>query len=401
MKIKNEKVKQAVTSLTFQNPFFASVALQMNYIEDLKSKTYWTDGKNIGYNPNFADSLTLEENIGVVAHEVMHVVLLHHTRMNNRDVETWNKATDYCINSSLIQSGFKLPKGVLIDSKYNNMNADDVYRAIMQKKEEDKKNNKPKQGEKGEGEDSKDSNKGNNKNEEQGEENSDPDNGFGEVRENKECDAKEIEESAIIMGKMAENAAKLCGNMPAGLERLLKDAREVKTDWREVLNRFLDEVSAKDYSFSRPNTRFLGRGFILPSLYSKSIGKVIIAVDTSGSVDEKELNRLIAEVTKILDYINESKDCAEIDIIYFDHKVQGHETYTGSEVLKPKGGGGTCFKSWANYIEDKDLNPDLVICLTDGCCNSFPAPPDYPVLWALTLSYYAPNMPFGEKMILS
>lgn len=399
MNIKNEKVKQAVTSLTFKSEFFASTALQMKYIEDLKCKTYWTDGKNIGYNPNFADSISLEKNIGVVAHEVCHVVLLHHARLGERDVEVFNQAADFCINPILIKAGFELPDGVLLDWKYENMSVEDIYRALMLekvKKEVEKEKKNGKKSDSGEENDG-----GGGKSEESEENKPAPDCGFGEIRQNKECDAKEIEESAIIMGKMAENVAKLCGSLPAGMERMLKDAREVKTDWREVLNRFLNEVSAKDYSFSRPNTRFLGRGFILPSLYSKAIGKVIIAVDTSGSVDEKELARLITEVTKILDYINESKDCAEIDIIYFDHKVQGHETYTGSEILKPKGGGGTCFKSWANYIEDKDLNPDLCIVLTDGCCNSFPAPLDYPVLWALTLSYYAPNMPFGEKMILS
>jgi predicted metal-dependent peptidase len=379
MKINHPKVSQAVTSLAFSNPFFASVALQLSYVEDLKCKTYWTDGKSIGYNPNFADSLTLEENIGVIAHEVMHVVLLHHARMNLRDVETWNKAADYVINNSLVKSGFKLPKGALIDNKYNNMNAEDVYRLL----EQDKQSKKDKK---------KENNKDNNKNE--------LDNGFGEVRECKDCKPEEIEEKAIIMGKMAENAAKLCGNLPVGMDRLLAEARIAKTDWREVLSRFLDEVSAKDYSFNKPNKRFMGRGFILPSLYSKTIGKVIIAVDTSGSVNEGELNRLIGEVTKILDFINESKDAAEIEILYFDHAVQGHETYTGNEVLKPKGGGGTCFKSFINYIEENDMAPNLVICLTDGASFSFPNQPDYPVLWALTMSQYENRIPFGEKMIL-
>ena len=384
MKTKNNRIQQAITSLTFKNPFFASIALQADYIEDMKCKTFWTDGKNIGYNPNFVDSLTHEEIMGVLAHETMHIVLLHAQRLGDRELETYNKAADYLINYQLVEAGFKLPKGVLLDNRFQENNAEDVYRILMlekDKKDKEKKNNNQNQSEEGKNK-------------------SEPDCGFGEVRAGNSEEAKENEERAIIMGKMAEMAAKQCGNMPAGIERMLAESRKTITDWREVLNRFLNEVTAKDYCFSRPNKRFLDRGFVLPSLYSKTIGKVIVAVDTSGSVDTSELNRLITEVTKILDYINESSDTAEIDIIYFDHKVQGHETYTGSEVLKPKGGGGTCFRTFINYINEQELNPDLVICLTDGMSFSFPAAPEYPVLWALTTSSYSPNVPFGEKMIL-
>lgn len=489
MNITHPKVRQALTSLVLQNPFFASLALKMEYVEDIKCKTFWTDGKRIGYNPNFADTLTLEEIIGVIAHEIFHVFLLHHTRFNYKNKEMWNKACDYVINYQLIQSGFTLPKGVLLDPRFTNTNAEDVYRILEQeenkKKEEEKQkqeqekqeseekdengsgsgesddseNDKDEDSDEGEDskkEESKDSDEESddeNSSESDNSENSDDENdevdedsngsddsdeesddsseendsqdkdgegdeseadsnsesdsdsddsdcGFGEVREPSEKDAETAEEDAILSGKLAESIAKSCGGMPAGMARMLADVRETKTEWKEILNRFISEVAAKDYSFMRANRRFLGRGIILPSLYSQTIGKVVIAVDCSGSVSPADLEKLAAEIASILDYINESKDCAEIEIVYFDAVVTGTETYNGQK-LTPKGGGGTCFKAPINYINEQEMNPDLVIILTDGYSDSFPVAPDYPVLWALTVSFSDSKMPFGEVMKLA
>lgn len=378
--IKNKKVSDALNGLISRHPFFASLVLKMEYIEDLNCKTFWTDGKKIGYNPDFANSLSFDEIMGVLAHEACHVFLLHHFRLGSRDKEIFNKAADYVVNYQLVQSGFKLPKNVLLDSRFTNTNAEDVYRILMQeqdkKEEENKKNNNSSS-------DSEDS-----------------DLGFGEIREPEEKDLEGAEEKALFDGKMAESMAKMCGNMPVGMERLLADVRKVKTDWREILNRFLNEISAKDYSFMRANRRHLVRRLVLPSLYSKTIGKVVVAVDCSGSVSGSELEKLIAEVSAILDNINESKDSAEIDVIYFDGGVTGHEIYSGQR-LTPKGGGGTCFKAPINYINEQELNPDLVIILTDGYSYSFPPTPDYPVLWAITVSYGDSKMPFGEVMKLN
>lgn len=399
MNIKHPKVQSAINHISIAHPFFASIMLQTEFIEDNKSKTFWTDGKRIGYNSNFADSLTFDETVGVICHEAYHIFLLHFSRMGERDVEVWNSATDYLINFNLISNGFKLPKGILLDSRFQNTNAEDVYRTLMLekvKKEVEKEKKNGKKSDSGE-----DSEGGGGKGEESEENKPAPDCGFGEVRAGKVEEAKENEERAIIMGKMAEIAAKQCGNMPAGIERMLAESRKTITDWREVLNRFLNEVTAKDYCFSRPNKRFLDRGFVLPSLYSKTIGKIVVAVDVSGSVSEQELNRLLGEVVNILDYINESSDAAEIDIIYFDTKVTGHQTYTGGEKLKAIGGGGTDFRAPFDYIAEKELNPELAIILTDGECYQFPTEPEYPVLWALTISYGNKKFPFGEQMILS
>ena len=68
-------------------------------------------------NPEWSNTLTEEELDFVRCHEGMHRVLRHHLRMNDRDSELWNIATDYAINSILKKSGMTMPKDGLYDAK--------------------------------------------------------------------------------------------------------------------------------------------------------------------------------------------------------------------------------------------------------------------------------------------
>ena len=63
----------------------------------------------------------------IFAHEIGHCVLLHNTRLNGRDEERWNIACDYVVNALLKSSGFVLPKDALYDTRFDGMNADEVY----------------------------------------------------------------------------------------------------------------------------------------------------------------------------------------------------------------------------------------------------------------------------------
>jgi|ERR1700694_4557922 len=63
--------------------------------------------------------------------------------------------------------------------------------------------------------------------------------------------------------------------------------------------------------------------------------------------------------------------------------------------LEPKGGGGTDFRPVFDWVEANDIRPACLIYLTDLCCSSYPALPDYPVLWVTDSRRAAP---FGETL---
>ena len=80
-----------------------------------------TDGSRIVYNPAFVDELKPAELEGTLAHEVLHCALGHQCRRGERDPRLWNEAADLAINPILLENGFTLPAGALIDPAFNKL----------------------------------------------------------------------------------------------------------------------------------------------------------------------------------------------------------------------------------------------------------------------------------------
>jgi predicted metal-dependent peptidase len=137
--------------------------------------------------------------------------------------------------------------------------------------------------------------------------------------------------------------------------------------------------------------RHIARGLYLPSLRSETLGPVVVAVDTSGSIDDATLAAFSAEVTAIMDEVAPEA----IHVVYCDEAVAGTETYHAGDViaLTPRGGGGTAFRPVFDWIARSDIQPVCAIYLTDLDGDDFGPAPDYPVLWVSTGKTGAP---FGE-----
>jgi predicted metal-dependent peptidase len=123
------------------------------------------------------------------------------------------------------------------------------------------------------------------------------------------------------------------------------------------------------------------------------VGELVIAVDTSGSIGHQELEQFAGEITAI----SEEAQPERIHVVYCDAAVQSTEEFGPSEPIKlsPKGGGGTDFRPPFQWVEEEGIQPKCLIYLTDLCCNSFPEPPEYPVLWVTDSRTTAP---FGETL---
>ena len=78
------------------------------------------------YNSKFIGKLENITRKGLIAHEVMHCVFNHMTRRQQRSQDV-NIATDYAINNHLIDCGFVLPEGALVDKQYQDMTAEKIY----------------------------------------------------------------------------------------------------------------------------------------------------------------------------------------------------------------------------------------------------------------------------------
>lgn len=332
------------------------------FTEDIP--TACTNGRDVIYNPKFINTLHDKELNFVVLHEALHKVFQHMflwKKLWKENPQLANVAADYVVNNTIHEADqygnvTMIPKEALFDKKYAGMTTRQVFDLL--KKEGGEGNG-------GGGHDSHDW---------EGAEGLSDD----EVKETTKQIDQALRQGEIIRGKMQ-------GNKNRTIDGLL----EPKVNWREQLREFVNATCKnKDKtSWKRPHKRFLGQDIYMPSMIGESVGKLVVGIDTSGSIGDKELNEFLSEVVSICDDVSPSS----IELIYWDYDVAGHETYNIGDynglvqTTKPKGGGGTRVGSLNQYIKEKRLEPEAIIILTDGYVeNDWGGTWDYPTLWAIT-----------------
>lgn len=387
------RIQRARTSLLLDHPFFGTLLFRLGGRPSNSIATMATDGVLLLYNPKFVDTLNAAELAGVLAHEVMHPALQHHTRRGDRDRVRWNMACDYAINPMLLDAGLTLPKDVLIDNRFRGMSAERIYNLIEQQEDQGGSSEQP-EGQPGTGSGAPES--GPLQKDQCGDEPSAPSTpgGVGQVLDAPEPEAGEgpsIAEQAReweIAVEQAETVAKVAGKLPGGAVRALEASQAAKVDWRELLRRAWSDTIPSDYSWMRPNRRHVWSGLYLPGITSEGVGEIAIAVDCSGSVSSRQLGFFESEVRSIL----AGQRPQLVHVLYFDAAVQKVETYQAGQPvsLSPVGGGGTDFRPCFNWLEEQGIVPQTLVFLTD-LCGRFPGEaPSYPVIWASTESRKAP-----------
>jgi hypothetical protein len=134
------RIQKARTALLLDHPFFGSLLFRLGGRASSSIQTMATDGVSLFYNPAFVETLNAAELAGVLAHEVMHPALQHHTRRGGRDRKRWNMACDYAINPLLLDAGLTLPKELLIDHRFHGMSAERIYKLIEEQQNLDGSN---------------------------------------------------------------------------------------------------------------------------------------------------------------------------------------------------------------------------------------------------------------------
>lgn len=191
----------------------------------------------------------------------------------------------------------------------------------------------------------------------------------------------------------AANVAKAAGKLPGFAQEMVDAIRAPEIDWRAILRRFVDESCRKDFSWSRPNRRFIAAGIYLPGSVPDGLQRLGVLVDTSGSIDMEAHAKFFSELQGAVDDVQPDV----VQVVQCDKVVHSSREYGPGEPidLTVVGRGGT------------DMNPGLaafaehcaaIICFTDCRFPKPPADPGIPVLWARWGGGKAPA--FGEVIDL-
>ena len=371
-----QRLQKAVIDIMANPKYVALAGILMiggRRIEDdpKKCPTAYTNGRDEVYGRAFCDPLNDAELRFLVLHECYHKLYRHLTTwrwMYEESPQLANVACDFVINTKLVDDnaadGFAKMTGPLkigcYDKKYAGWDSAQVYHDL-------KHNGMGKGGGSGNGSGT----------------------GFDEHGwdDAKEMTAQEKQELAREIDEAIRQGALMAGKMGSGGDRDLEALLQPQVDWREVLRDFVQATCAgTDYStWRRPNRRYIGAGVYMPSGISESIGEIVVAIDTSGSIGGPQLSAFLSEVKSVAETVHPEA----IRLLYWDTEVCGDERYEGEEVdkivqsTKPKGGGGTTVECVPAYMQAKQIKAQCVIVLTDGYLGGSWGDWQHPVLWTI------------------
>jgi len=375
----DSKISQAKAKLLVDYPLFGTIASKIELVSNDDIQSFKSDGIKLEYNSDFIEDLSISEMEFVFANSAMHASLAHESRKNNRSGWLWQMATDLAINDMLVENGMDRPELAQYRKRFCGMYAEEIYEELKSDMLMDVNS-----------ESSNESSQGSELN---------------EVEDLSLCDSsgqietdQEIQQAQQLF-KEFSNATLLAeekkGDLPLHVERFFTLHVEGKIDWREELKYAIDKFYKDDYTLMPPNKKFLHAGIYLPSSTSQRF-KLVVAVDSSGSIDEELLNTFLLELNFLMSTITNY----EIDLLICDDKIRGHKTFYNGDILEAEiqGGGATDFRPVFKFIDDNLQDTKLLLYFSDLDGVFVKDEPNYDVKW---VSQNSAEIPFGELINLS
>jgi predicted metal-dependent peptidase len=403
------RLKAARKALVLDHPFFGALALRMGFkLETLgRTRTLGTDGRDIYYASDYVQGCSDAQLVGLVAHEVMHPAMQHHTRRGDRGVRLWNEAADYAINPILVEAGLSLPEGVLVNPEFTGMGAEQIYAALRESaghaeggEDDQQEDCAPGSGsteDRGDGGGSANDNPQDPADDTTWSDSDDLHGGIadlpGAVFDAPDPEVQEAEWQVAL--KQAAQAAQMMGQLPGRIALAIEQVNTPQLDWRAILRRFVQQCSSADFSWLRPNRRYIQSGLYLPEVRSEALPPIGVVVDSSGST----LSVLPVFQAQLQSIVEDANPEATV-VIMADAAVQRVDRFERGDPIEfnVQGLGGTDFRPAFAYVDREQLNLACLIYLTDGQGIYPDEATDVPTLWVMTTP--GESAPWGETVFL-
>jgi len=354
------KIDKAKAQIVLDHPFFASILLKRELTEDKSVPTLCVNARgHIRYNPDFIEKFSVPQVVWALCHEIGHVIAQHSSRLGSRDPKKWNYAGDAWINDMLkdCNVGEPIPHTVNMPGS-KDKTTETIYDELP---------------------------------DEDGDGGGGFENGIGDdisYEDLTESEKKEIEAEVKVDIAQAAQAARARGKLPGKLAEIVADIINVKTPWFDILERYMVGLTKQDYTWLRPNRRYIGSGVYLPSVgVTPHMGEVVIQKDISGSVDPLQDAHFNGHLRRIIETCKPTR----VHVVYTDTEVQRHDVFECDEevMFEFMSGGGTDMRAGFDYIAEQGIEPDVFITLTDGY-TPFPEQTSVPAVWCISTAETAP-----------
>ena len=378
------KLEQASIALLRQEPFYAHLltALRRVYSTEVPTAAVSATGAcaTLWVNPVFfLNEIAERERIGVLKHELLHLMFKHPWRdaSNMPDAKLRNIAADLVVNQFV--APFPLPKGAIVLSAFPGLEPDQSMDWYYKKlRELDSSSDAQAKAALDKAAETFQAQGCAAKWHEKGEEKCDSGEGEGRVILHPAGDLSEAVVRGLVVRAKARTTLKEWGSLPLGVQQMVDElCAPPKQSWKRLLRLFAGRGSRTVIRSTRlrESTRFPGQ----PGTKIKRLHRLVVAVDTSGSIGEDLLSEFLTEINGI------ARAGADITLIECDCEI--HNVVPYHRRIKPqfKGGGGTSFNPVMQWLRDNSRkNFGGCIYLTDGLALKPTIDPRCKVLWVLT-----------------
>ena len=422
-------IRKAISSLISTNRFFGVLSLRLR-VSSGNVDTITGDGVNLVYNPEWVTTAPHDQIKGAIAHIVYACALKHHLRRGERTEQRWNTASRMVTAELLRRENVWVPdhipsEDLPIEVVYNMLpeelpkgkkdngrnddgnNPDDAVLpplgieaalGLGDENDESQEGQKSNDGQNGQqdGQDRQDEQDGQDGQDEQ----SDPP-PPGEIKDAPEGEEESQDKMWDRASKQAIQIAKSTGDASGNIEQQFENQHKHRRDWRDILLEYMRSSAPMDYSWAHPNRRYIDQGIYLPTLDGQGMGPIVIAIDTSGSVNDDQVNQAFTEMLTVMDEVKPSL----IHVIQCDHDIKDVMSFNPDDPpieITIKGRGGTRFQPVFDYVKEHQLEPEIMIYMTDLEIweEDWPDEPDYPVIWAVENEEQAEKAHYGQTVII-
>lgn len=377
---KQDSLAKVSKELMLKEPFYGLLILSLNKVWDKRVPTAGVSKNGVNFqltiNEDFWNSLSDNHKRGLLKHELLHIGFFHiqcQDEFQNKKVA--NIAMDIEINQYIDPED--LPEGGCTLESFSEYNLPpkagcrEYYKLLMKAMEQEKQS-----GSGGKISDMAGMDDG----AAYGDGTINPDHGtWKDFEDLSEAEKKLLEsQTAHILKEIADSVEKSRGTIPGEFQGIIERLRHIeppKFDWRSYVRRFAggsSEVFTKKLR-RKENRRFDEN----PGLKIKNKRHLLVAIDTSGSVSDKEVKEFLNEIHHI------HKTGSEVTVLQCDTTIRSIEKFKPNQDIVLHGRGGTDFDPVLEYYNENTRKYTCMFYLTDGECSTS-VKPRGKMLWVIS-----------------